>query len=400
MRCAGPEGVGPRVALLVEERKSNATMLNERMDDEDEQIARIERELSPPDEPLGRRAFLGGAAAVAAAAATLAPSVAHATSKAEPKSYGAVPPEGFSPFNAPGRVVKVTKADSLQANKLYPTPEAAKEMLEKALTELTGKPDLVTAVQQFVHKNDTVVVKVNGIAKASMATNRELVLPFVEAMIEGGIEPSKITILEQYHGFLAATRINARNVPEGVQLATHGNKEENTRMEERLIPGTRKTTKFCRWLTESTAVINVALVKDHSICGYTGALKNMTHGCNINPHDFHVHHASPQIALLYAQDVIKSRVRLCIADAFKVMFEGGPLYKRPEFVKPYDSIYVSTDPVAMDAVGWDVVEKFRADYKMKTLAAVGREPGYIMAAADLGLGVFDRDRIDLREVTL
>ena len=78
-----------------------------------------------------------------------------------------------------------------------------------------------------------------------------------------------------------------------------------------------------RALTESTALINFALVKDHSICGYTGALKNMTHGCNVNPQDFHDHHASPQIALLAAQDVLRSRLRLCIIDGFKLMAHGG-----------------------------------------------------------------------------
>lgn len=372
-------------------------------DDEKQQIARIERDLSPRDcetrvvaergDAVGRRAFLGTAAAIAATAATLTPSVASAA-----KNLAASPPAGFSPFNAPGKVVKVTKADSLQPNKLYPKPEAAKEMLTSALTELTGKPDLVAAVQQFVHKEDIVVVKVNGIAQSQMATAKELILPFVEAMIEGGVKAENITLLEQYPGFFNATRITARNVPPGVKIATHAN--GNATMEERLIPGTGTKTKFVRWLTEATAAINFALIKDHSICGYTGALKNMTHGCSVNPQDFHVHHASPQIALMYAQDVIKSRVRLCIADAFKVMANGGPLYKRPEFVKPHDSIYVSTDPVAIDTIGWDVVEKYRADFKLKTLTEEGREPAYIKTAADLGLGIHDRSKIVLKEMTI
>jgi uncharacterized protein (DUF362 family) len=363
------------------------------MDDEKQQIARIERELSPHEGPVGRRAFLGTAAAVAATAATLTPSVAHAS-----KPLAAAPPAGFSPFNAPGKVVKVTKSDSLQANKLYPKPEAAKEMLTKALTELTGKNDLVTAVQQFVHKDDIVVVKVNGIAQSQMTTNKELVLPFIEAMIEGGIPPENITLLEQYPGFFNATRITPQNVPKGVKIATHAN--GNATMDERLIPGTGTKTKFVRWLTEATAAINFALIKDHSICGYTGALKNMTHGCSINPHDFHVHHASPQIALMYAQDVIKSRVRLCIADGYKVMADGGPLYKRPEFVKAHEAVYASTDPVAIDTIGWDVVEKYRADFKLKTLTEMGREPAYIKAAADLGLGIHDRAKIQLKEVAV
>lgn len=365
------------------------------MTDRDEKLAlaRIERDLSP--EGAARRRFLGTAAAAAAAATILPSSLAEA---AQTKNLAAAPPSGFSPFSAPGRVVKVSKADVLQTNKLYPKPDAAKEMLTKALTHLTGKPDLVSAVSEFVHKDDVVCVKVNGIAQSQMATNKELVLPFLEAMIASGVDPKKITVLEQYPGFFNATRLSAQNLPQGVKIATHGNGDAT--MDDRLIPGTGTKTKFARYLTEATCAINFALVKDHSICGYTGALKNMTHGCSVNPHAFHAHHASPQIALMYAQDVIKTRVRLCIADAFKVMADGGPLYKRPEMVKPHEAIYVSTDPVAIDTVGWEVVEKLRKDLRLKTLAEVGREPAYIKAAESLGLGVHERTKIKLDEVTI
>lgn len=361
--------------------------------DEELQIARIEQELTPG---IGRRAFLGTAAA-AAATASLVSKEAFA-GPAAPKNLAASPPAGFTPFAAPGKVVKVTKKDCLQANQLYPKPEAAKEMLTKALTELTGKPDLVTAVQQFVHKDDIVCVKVNGIAKQNMGTNKELVLPFLEALIAAGVPAGNITVLEQYGDFLAGTRINPGNVPAGIKVVTHGN--GNATMDYRLIPGTGTSTKFTKYLTEATAAFNFALIKDHSICGYTGQLKNMTHGCSINPHDFHVHHASPQIAQMYAQDVIKSRVRLNISDAYKVMADGGPLWKRPEMVKVHEAVYVSTDPVAMDTIGWEVVEKLRAELKLKTLTEAGREPAYIKAAADLGLGIADRAKITLKEVAI
>ena len=362
--------------------------------DEEQQIARIEQELTPG---IGRRAFLGTAAA-AAATATLVSKEAFAGPNPIPKSLAATPPAGFTPFAAPGKVVKVTKADWFQTNQLYPKPDAAKEMLTRALMELTGKPDLVTSVAQFVHKDDIVCVKVNGIAKQNMGTNKELVLPFLEAMIAAGVPAGNITVLEQYGDFLAGTRINAANVPAGIKVVTHGN--GNATMDYRLIPGTGTSTKFTRYLTEATAAINFALIKDHSICGYTGQLKNMTHGCSINPHDFHVHHASPQIAQMYAQDVIKSRVRLNIADGYKVMADGGPLWKRPEMVKIHEAVYASTDPVAMDTIGWEVVEKLRAELHLKTLTEAGREPAYIKAAADLGLGVSDRSKITLKEVTI
>ncbi|MFO0677325.1 MAG: DUF362 domain-containing protein [Polyangiaceae bacterium] len=345
----------------------------------------------------GRREFVALASAAAVATTLAAPRDAAALT---PKvTYSATPPEGFSPFAAPGRVIKVSKAESLQANKLYPKPEDAKDMLTRALTELTGKATLVEAIKLFVHPKDKLVVKVNGIAQKNISTNAELVLPLIQAAIDAGVPADQITVLEQYHGFLNATRITANNVPKGVKLAVHSNKDST--MPDRKIPGTNGvSTKFATTLTDCTAVFNVALVKDHSICGYTGALKNMTHGTTMNPHDFHSNHASPQIAMLYAQDVIKSRVRLHIADAFKVMYHGGPLDKKPECRVPYEAVFASTDPVAMDTIGWGIVEEFRKKNGLKTLTAEGRAPAYIKAAAELGLGVHDREHIDLREVTI
>jgi len=353
-----------------------------------------------------RRSFLGAAAAgfgAAAAGATLLRSeIAQAAKDGSAQSTGpnlaASPPPGFTPFAAPGRIVKVTKPGSLQANKVYPKADAAKDMLTKALTELTGEPDLPKAIGRFVHKDDKVCVKVNGIALRNHATNQELVLPFLEGMIAYGIPAQNITVLEQYGSYLQATRINEKNVPPGVKISIHSNGDAT--MAERLIPGTGVRTKFCRALTESTAVINFALIKDHSICGYTGCLKNMTHGTQMFPHYFHSHHASPQIAVLYAQDIIKSRVRLCITDAFQVMAHGGPLDKQPQYRYPYESIFATTDPVAMDVVGWEIVEKFRADKGLRSLTAEGREPAYIKAAADLGLGIGDRASVQVKEIAI
>lgn len=358
---------------------------------EERDFARVERLISQPC--VSRRAFLGTAAATAAAVA-VTPSIAHAS----PKSLAASPPDGFVPMSAPGRVVKILKKDTMQVNKLYPKEDAAKEMVTRALTELTGKRDLTSSLAQFVHKNDIVCVKVNGIARTQFATNKEVVLPVVGALVELGVKPENITLLEQYYGFFNATRITPQNAPAGVKIANHANKDST--MDERLIPGTGVKTKFARVLTESTCVLNFGLVKDHSQTGYTGAMKNMTHGTSMNPQDFHVHHGSPQIALMYAQDVIRSRVRLCVYDAFKVMPEGGPLYKHPEFVQIHEAIYASTDPVALDTIGWEVVEDYRSKLNVKTLAEAGREPGYIKAAADLGLGIHDRKQIQLKEVVL
>jgi hypothetical protein len=342
---------------------------------------------------MDRRAFLAGVATASAAATVLRTGSAVAGVSGQ----AAQPPSGFSPWSAPGRVVRVKKSGCLESNGIFPKADDARAMLQRAMQELTGKTDLTEAVKLFVHPQDKVCIKVNGIAQQNMSTNKELVLPFVEAIVAAGVPGASITLLEQYPGFFQATRIKPKDVPAGVGISFHANNDAT--MDWRDIPGGGRA-KFVRVLTESTALFNFALVKDHSIQGYTGALKNMTHGCNVNPQDFHQRHGSPQIALLAAQDILRSRLRLCVIDGFKLMAHGGPLWKQPQFVVPHESVYVSTDPVALDSVGWREVEKARAGFGLKSLAEEGREPAYIAAAADLGVGVADPKKITLRDVTL
>jgi uncharacterized protein (DUF362 family) len=341
---------------------------------------------------MDRRAFLSGAAASAVAASLLRSGIAHAG-----PSLAATLPTGFVPLSIPGRVVRVKKAGCLESNGLFPKPDDAKAMLQRAMQELTGKADLVEAVKLFVHPQDKVCVKVNGIGTQNMATNKELVLPFVEAMVSAGVTPTNITLLEQFPGYFTSTRIKPKDVPAGVAISSHVNNDAS--MDWRNVPGDRRA-KFARVLTESTALINFALVKDHSIQGFTGALKNMTHGCNMNPQDFHERHGSPQIAILASQDILRSRLRLCILDGFKIMAHGGPLWKQPQFVSPHESVYVSTDPVAVDTIGWGEVEKARAGFGLKSLKDEDREPTYIRYAEQFGVGVADPKKITLREVTL
>lgn len=349
---------------------------------------------------FGRRAWLGGAAALGLAG------VAEKHALADDRSgLVARPPKGFVPLSMPGRVIRVEKADTLQDNGLWPKQEAATAMLERVMAELTGKSDLGEAFAKFVHKDDKVAIKPNGIAgrkNATMATNKELVLAIVKGLVAAGVPASSITIYEQYPSFLKGTRVVDKDLsldkdfPSGVRTAVHENKDAT--MSE--ITVADKGTKFVRAFTEATCVINVSQIKDHSICGYTGTMKNITHGSIINPHDYHAHNASPQIAQLYAQDIVKSRVRLHITDAFKVMYDEGPLDTNPKRRIPFHSVYASTDPVALDVVGWALVEKLRKENGLPTLKEAEREPTYIKVAGELGLGVFDKGQIRLLEVKI
>jgi uncharacterized protein (DUF362 family) len=354
---------------------------------------------------VSRRAFVGGSALTAMSAAAAASFRSQSAWAARDLSkYVAAPPEGFTPFAAPGKVVKITKgndfASLMQANELWPKPEVARQMIERALTELTGAPNAGEAMKKFVHPKDVVAVKVNGIAGqrgATMAVNFEVIQPVVEAILAAGVPPEKITVFEQYPSYLLGTRVVNNKfqsvLPKGVKTGFHGN--HDAVMPETPIFAQVKT-RYVRFVTEATAVIDMTMMKDHSICGYTGALKNMTHGQIVNPQDHHATMCNPQIPTLYGHPVLKSRVRLHLVDAYKIIYDGGPLDKNPEKRIPHGAVYASTDPVALDVIGWGVIDEARKNHGLRTLELSRREPKYIHTAAELGLGTGDLNKIQLR----
>jgi len=92
-------------------------------------------------------------------------------------------------------------------------------------------------------------------------------------------------------------------------------------------------------------------------------------------------------------------MRLTICDATTVSYEGGPGYK-PQYAWQNDALIVSQDPVALDYIGWHIIERKRAEKGLRTLDAEGRAPRYIATAADAQhrLGTNDPKRIALVEV--
>ncbi|MBL8601092.1 MAG: DUF362 domain-containing protein [Myxococcales bacterium] len=343
---------------------------------------------------IDRRDFLGVAAG---AAATLAATEAMAQQQqpaAGGFNFAATPPTGFRPMTTPGRVVRVNKAGSLRPGNLFPRPEAATEMVNKVVMELAGRNDLAQAWRQFVHPSDRVAVKVNGLGLRNMASNKEVVEAIVAGVIAAGVPAANITVYDQWDSFLAATRVSARALPTGVRVQCHNG--------TRLSPETRVAsgrTWYATPLLEATAVIGVPLIKDHSLSGFTGAMKNMTHGSIKNPEAFHRHLCSPQIAELFHHDAIRTRSRLHIMDGFKAVYHGGPR-DNPEHRVALECVLASTDPVALDRVGSDIVDQLRTSHGMGTLQARGLPVRYLEEGERLGLGVADRARINTRVVTL
>lgn len=350
---------------------------------------------------LSRRQMLQGATAVAGAAA-----VGTTASEAVARTLVAKRPKGFKPLAVPGKIVQVDAKGSfsqiMQPNELWPKANITKRMLEKAMMEFTGAPNLTEAMKKFIHPKDKVAIKPNGIAGQkghTMAVNFELIKPVVEAVIAVGVPPENIMVFEQFPNFLTGTRVGVKgyDLPAGVKTATHNNRDHKM-PDIKVFHGIK--TRYCTQFIDATAVIDMTQIKDHSICGYTGTMKNITHGTINNPHEHHAHNASPQIAMLYNHPIVTSRVRLHITDGFKIMYDKGPLDRDPKTRIPHGAVYVATDPVAMDTFGASIVEKERKARGLKSLKRARREPRYIQTAHELGLGVHDLNKIRVKKYTV
>jgi uncharacterized protein (DUF362 family) len=102
--------------------------------------------------------------------------------------------------------------------------------------------------------------------------------------------------------------------------------------------------------------------------------------------------------------VIRNKVVLHILDGVKGLYHGGPS-ARPQFVWEHRTLYFATDPVALDRIGWEVIDAKRKQVGMKKLVEdlpdkfstfIHRQPEHVEIAGALGLGEFDREKIDLR----
>ena len=80
-------------------------------------------------------------------------------------------------------------------------------------------------------------------------------------------------------------------------------------------------------------------------------------------------------------------------DALKIQFHGGPAY-HPQWAADYGGVLIGTDPVAIDAVGFEIVEDLRKTAGLEKLKGTRKEPIYIKTAGRYGLGTADLEKID------
>ena len=185
-------------------------------------------------------------------------------------------------------------------------------------------------------------------------------------------------------------------------------------------------------------VISIPVLKDHRSAGVTLALKNMSHGMVNNVARSHIfwganpsgrgrtlNHCQTFIPAAVSLPQTRDKCVLQILDGLLGTYEGGPgSWNRTFATWEYKSLLFATDPVALDSVGWNILDHKRSQHGWPSVANMGtnaqpgatpqnpngarshsevfhiRQPQHVPLASLLGLGVFEQKDIKHQVYTI
>jgi hypothetical protein len=334
----------------------------------------------------------------------------------------------------PGRVISVRSAKSVDEQSNRADAEVVREMMARGMLALTGEKTVAQAWRRFFEPADVVGIKVNCGGRPHVVSSPEIVGECVQQLMALGIPATSIFLYERFRDQLDEVNY-APQLPPGVGIVAaesrHSSSDSRsydprTYVEVELYGEEDTRSNLMRLVTRQlTKIINIPNVKDHGATGVTGCLKNIAYGSFSNvarTHHRGTSHTLSLVGTFASVEPLRSRTVLQILDGLRGVWHGGPFAFTRRYVFYPKQLMFGTDPVAIDRLLLDIV-----DEKRKAAGAISiwnrspeylkmddtnardqdpnvnvliREPGHVEFAAGLGLGVFERERIALQDITL
>jgi len=291
---------------------------------------------------------------------------------------------------SPSTVVRARYAEIWSGKQL--NPKAIREMLDASITKLTGLKDAKAAWQALFAPNEQIAIKVNAFSDSLIWTHVPLVDAITQSLIDAGIPSDNLLVYDYGTSGLEVAGFKVSEKGPGIRCYGLG---MDYTQDETLSEGL--TVPLTNILKKADAVINVPILKTHSLAGITFALKNH-YGSVLTPSA--LHNVTRLLPALNALPNIKDKTRLVIGDILEacLMFTGSFLYWQSDYVG--DSILMSFDPVAHDAVGMEIFKQLKADKGQSSVAQQGMSEGWFANCGKAGLGANDIKNIKLEEIKL
>ncbi|MCX7795907.1 MAG: DUF362 domain-containing protein [bacterium] len=284
-------------------------------------------------------------------------------------------------------------ASNTETRKIHATAEVS-IVRENTVRESVRKAVAMAGGLDFIKPGDTVLVKpnVNSDDPYPGTTNPEVIKEIVTMCFESG---AKRVIVADRSGVLwQNTMYNMEKV--GIAKAARNAGAEVLALEnEDWILVKPEGTKYWvngfripKLVTEVDHIINVAVVKTHSIADFSMSLKNFVGFIHMSDRMFM--HSSGNIKEMIAELNLAFNPKLNILDATRVFVRGGP--DRGEVKEP-KMIISSRDRIAADVIGLALLRSLGTTPAIQS-KDIWSHP-QIKRAIDLGIGIKDSSLISL-----
>ena len=294
-------------------------------------------------------------------------------------------------------------------------------LVDRLVLAVTGQSDVGKAWRSLVSPSDKVGIKISTAGGPLFTTHRDVVNAIVDGLVAAGHPRSRIVVWDRELNRIKEA--GYRPEAEGYQLLSivprdgydakamvtaplmgkliwgdHDYKGDRGKIP--LLSDTENTSDrsyFCRIVsTGVTKIINVPVMSANEMNGISGCLYNVTIPNVDNWRRFSEGSGfgASSIADLYSNPIIARKVVFNLMDGLVAEYAGGP-EPATNYAMHHATLYASKDPVAIDAMALRKIEEWRKQFNVPP---IGQIAGYVEIASQLGLGNFDRNRIEIRNV--
>ena len=287
-----------------------------------------------------------------------------------------------------GKVVVARDDSATDGPKI--NPQIIGPLLDEAVYALTdgrGWKGIFPAIKP----REKVAIKISSMNPGTLITHEEVLEVIVSKLMDLGAKPGNIIIFDGGPAKIASLEM-ASIKRKGVRIFSTGNyaviSSEGFDDSAKAKFPEGDTVCLSRIISDSTYLINVPVLKDHSGSGVTFSLKSHV-GSVDNPGKIHRGSAfwgeikPGSIAAINNFRAIKEKTRLIVGDGLFGIYQGGPS-GNPQFV--YNGLIVGTDPVAVDHQARIILDEERANHRLKPLVVT-----HIEEASQLGVGASPND---------
>ena len=322
-------------------------------------------------------------------------------------------PSILAPPAAAPRVVIVEDDNATDAFK--PRPAVVRALVDRGITNFTGRAGLAAAWRSLVGTQDVVGIKVFSTPGPQVGTRPAVVAGLVEGLLAARLPASNIVIWDRQLADLRAAGFGELARQYGVRLAGaldsgwDGTNYYDSALLGALVFGDfefqqnadrvgRKSFVSKLLTTSVTKIINVSPMLNHNSIGVCGNLYSLALGSVDNTMRFEGDAArlAQAVPEIYALPALGDRVVLNIVDALVCQYEGEHTSRLHDSIA-LNQLRFSTDPVALDVLSLQEINAQRIRAAQALASRTNRLDLYRNAAL-LELGSADAARIDLREV--